>query len=200
MRTLVVAALTVSAALLAMPVSAQSSVSARPGHGFATVGVVVSTSNDPVVGVSWVDEHLLVNGVLFVAPRVGVGIERLPEHDAEAVAAHNLSFDQSEQVREQSALMITAHGRALTRARLALDGVVGVGRSHQVRSLTTVMRFAPFGTTTTTTETTSAAFSFGADGTISLARHIAVIPQIRWYFRRAGESAPGFGVTAGVSW
>jgi hypothetical protein len=103
-----------------------------------------------------------------------------------------------------------------------LDGVFGVGALRQTRTTTTQFRYPPFQTTTTTSDHTSAAFSLGADAPIAVARHVAVIPQMRWYhLRRLGNVsgvygrvlplsypsalvAPGsmfaFGVTAGVTW
>lgn len=208
--------------LLEVPASAQSSLSPRPGHGFATVGVV-SVANDPAdsAGETVVDQpvnrgNLLVSGAVFVAPYVGVGIETFPEHDTTAQVYDTLLGTTSEQLQEKTALMVTARGRALARSRFAVDGVFGVGALRQTRTFTNHPRDPRDSTTTGTSDHTSAAFSLGADATIAVARHVAVIPQMRWYhLRRLGNpvnpaltptgldtpaSLFAFGVTAGVSW
>ncbi len=212
-------------ALAGLPASAQSSDSGRPGHGFATVGIVGvwddSADGLNVTGQTVDRGHLLVIGAVFVAPHLGVGVETFPEHDTSAQLSNTLSGTQSEHLQEKTALMVTARGRAFARSRFALDGVFGVGALRQTRTFTTYERFPPFPTTTTTSDHTSAAFSLGADAPISIVRHVAVIPQMRWYhLRRLGNpvstvdprlaqtpsplDAPGslfaFGVTAGITW
>lgn len=209
-----------SIALAASPAKAQSSNSGRPGHGFATVGVI-GAWGDPADPVSVIGQptsrgHLLVSGAIFVAPRVGIGIETFPEHDTTVELADSASFISSENLHEKTALMVTARGRAFARSHFAIDGVFGVGALRQTRTITTQLREPDQPPKTTTTDNTSAAFSFGADAPISVVRHVVVIPQVRWYhLRRLGNSyspqailfpldASGslfaFGVTAGVTW
>jgi hypothetical protein len=211
-----------SIALAALPASAQSSDSGRPGHGFATVGAV-GVTGDPADDVNVMGQtvnrgHLLVSAAVFVAPRIGVGIETLPEHDTSAQTADYESFSEQDQLQEKTTLMVTARGRTVAGAHFAIDGVFGVGALRQTRTTTTQFRYPPFQTTTTTTDHTSAAFSLGADAPISVVRHLTVIPQMRWYhLRRLGNQVsypaqttplafdtPGslfaFGVTAGVTW
>lgn len=206
--------------LAALPARAQSSHSGRPGHGFATVGMV-GTWGDPADEINVTSQtvnrgHLLASGAVFVAPRVGVGIETFPEHDTSAQLSNTLLGTQSGQLQEKTALMVTARGRALARSHFALDGVFGVGALRQTRTYIFQYRFPetpPTPPTATATDNTSAAYSLGADTTISLVTHLAVIPQMRWYhLRRLGDhasfpsafSAPAwlfaFGVTAGVTW
>jgi hypothetical protein len=217
-----VASMTISIALVAVPASAQSFLSPRPGHGFATVGVI-DVANDPAdsagettVGQTVNRGNLLVTGAVFVAPHVGVGIETFPEHDTTALVSNTLSGTLSEQLQEKTALMITARGRALARSHVAVDGVFGVGALRQTRTFTFDPRDPRDSTTTRTSDHTSPAFSLGADVTIAVARHVAVIPQVRWYhLRRLGNpvntgatptgldtpaSLFAFGLTAGVTW
>jgi hypothetical protein len=161
-------------------------------------------------------EHLLVSGAVFVGPRAGVGIETFPEHDT-SLQSTGESIIFSDQLHEKTALMVTARGRAVARSRFAIDGVFGVGALQQTRTSTFDYRDPRIPTTTYTSDHTSAAFSVGADATIPIARHVALIPQIRWYhLRRLGQvpredpvqaspldtpaSLFAFGVTAGISW
>ena len=214
--------MTIAIALVAVPASAQSFLGPRPGHGFATVGVI-DVPNDPAdtAGESLANQtvnrgHLLVSGAVFVAPYVGVGIETFPSHDTSGLTDHILIGNESEQLQEKTTLMITARGRALARSHFAVDGVFGVGALRQTRTYTFDPRDPGDSITTTSRDDSSAVFSLGADVTIALARHVAVIPQMRWYhLRRLGNlgvtgstptwfDAPAsffaFGVTGGVTW
>jgi hypothetical protein len=219
-----IASMTISIAVVAVPASAQSFLSPRPGHGFATVGFV-EVGGDPADDFNTFQNmaqpvnrgRLLVNAAVFVAPHVGVGIETLPAHDTTGVST-TLSAVSSEQLHEKTTLMITGRGCVLARSRFAVDGVFGVGALRQTRMSTTDFNDPRSPNTTTTTDNTSAAFSLGADTKISLAKHLALIPQMRWYhLRRLGNQrysviaypssvldTPGWlfalGVTAGVTW
>src|SRR5262245_35235391 len=110
-----------SIALGVLPVSAQSPNSGRPGHGFATVGIV-GALHDPaddidVAGQTVNRGHWLVSGAVFVAPRVGVGLETFPDHDTTAQLADTASFVLSERLHEKTALMVTGRGRPVARSR-----------------------------------------------------------------------------------
>lgn len=100
----VIATVTLSVALVALPASAQPSLSARPGHGFATVGVI-GARNDPADAVDLNQPvsrgHWVLKGAVFVAPRVGVGIETYPEHNTTVVRDSHASFGSSEQLQER---------------------------------------------------------------------------------------------------
>ena len=209
-----------SIALAALPASAQSSDSGRPGHGFATVGAVGVTGdpadNGGLIGPTVNRGHLLVSGAVFVAPHVGVGLETFPEHDVTSPVHNLLSESYQNQLQEKTALMVTARGRALALSHFSLDGVFGVGALRQTRTTVAQERYPGAQPITTTSDHTSAAFSLGADAPISVVRHVVVIPQMRWYhLRRLGNQInPGltpspldtpasvfaFGVTAGVTW
>lgn len=212
---------TLAGVSVASSANAQSVLDARAGHGFATVGFI-EAGNDSADGVNQFGQvvnrgHLLVSGGVFVAPRVGIGIETYPKHTTAAELASYESFDESEQLQEKTTVMFTARGRAVAQSRFALDGVFGVGALRQTRTSTTNFHDPRSPTTTLTTDDTSAAFSLGADATFSVARHVVVIPQFRLYhLRRLGNAlfAPGltqspldaptslfaFGMTAGITW
>lgn len=209
--------------IAALPASAQSTNSGRSGHGFATVGIV-SALGDPADRADEINPsaqtgdrgHWLLSGAVFVAPRVGVGLETFPHHATTAQLSNSSSVTFVEQLHEETVLMVTGRARALALPAVAIDAVFGVGALRQTRT-STFQYSSPSFQTTTTTGDTSPAFSLGADAPIAIGRYFAVIPQIRWYhLRRLGQlsrdtpvdafpvDGPGslfaFGVTAGVSW
>lgn len=207
----------------AVPASAQSSLSPRPGRGFATIGFVEVTGDPADTFNTFYDSaqpvsrgHLLVNAAVFVAPRIGVGVETFPSHDTTVVSTTQ-SVITTEGLHEKTTLMVTGRGRAVARSHFAVDGVFGLGALRQTRTFISDFNDPGVTNTTTTSDNTSAALSFGADGLFA-GRHVVLSPQMRWYhLQRLGNPTNpaypfpsrvvdvpawlfAFGVTAGVTW
>ena len=112
--------LTVVALSISTSAVAQAPENAHPGEGFATIGIV-GTAHDPADGAEHglgvTRGHLLLNATVFVAPRIGAGIEVFPAHDADVTLSNNLSFTDSERLHEKAIVSGTVRGRVLAQPK-----------------------------------------------------------------------------------
>jgi hypothetical protein len=205
-------------AVWAQIVCAQSiDVDTGRGHGFVSIGFTAG-AGDAADERSHVDKahgQWLVNGAVFVAKGLAVGVETMPEHHADDRTTATITFSVTDTLSERAVVFGTLRARAGVRPHFAVDGVFGIGALRQHRELTTTSRIGSQTTyETVSSDATNPAVFIGIDGPLVIARHLAFTPLVRLYhLSRSGvpgrEDAPQFrtsswrlamAVTAGFAW
>ena len=202
-------------AVWAQIVRAQSiGVDNRRGHGVVSIGFTAGFGDkaDERSRVDKAHGKCLVHGAVFVAKGFAVGVETLPEHNADDRTTATRVGSVTDTLRERAVVFGTVRARAVVRPYFAVDGVFGIGALRQHRELTTTSFSAS--RTTVSSDATNPAFFIGIDGPLVIGRHLVFTPLVRLYhLSRSGVpirfDAPQFrtsswrlamAVTAGFAW
>jgi hypothetical protein len=197
-------------AMLAIaPHSADAQSQARGFVGVALLGASDDTSNRvrfPDEGASRV---LALEADLMRAGTLAIGVEA--SHLGSVTGAYNAQCCIFRDEQREIAVLGVLRERVWNSARVALDIVGGAGALFQHRETLIADRFFPSAASTVIEDRGSPAFVLGADLPIALAEHLALSPELRWYFLQRGSldtlnvtrqssNRPAVGVSGRLTW
>jgi hypothetical protein len=148
--------------------------------------------------------RLPVHAAVYVAPRIGFGVEAMTFGRLTGSISKTMTFDITEEEQE-SVIVGTVHARVLEQPRFGIEAVGGAGALRLERTTRTTFRF-PDGSAVKINKSNYPAFMAGLDAPFRLDRHFTVGPTVRVYWLRRDEaqtsvvhSSPSTRVMAGLS-